>query len=892
MKYVDEGKNLKKDSKGKVAVIGMACRLPGANDINEYWDLLTHGICATKDMPLSRKKLDLGVEYKSDKDFCGFIDDIDKFDPHFFGITPREALRMDPQQRLLLEVVWEAIEDAGIKLKDLSGYDTGVFVGAGAMFGSAHYFMHQVKNKSVDIYSYTGAESSTLANKIAYVFDFRGPSFALDSACSSSLTIIDDAYMRICSGQCATAIVGSSNLLLSSSITNMFREARLLNSDGKVKAFDIDADGYSRGEGAGVVILKSLDKALEDGNDIWAVISGTAINHGGRNGRGFTYPNSEAQQCLLQSAYKNADVLSNEVHYIEAHGTGTPTGDEIELMGINGVISKGRSQGDTCKIGSVKTNIGHLEYAAGIAAFIKVCLMLKNKKLVPSLNYEYLNSNVNGTIKDLCVEVQTTLESWPHDKKLIAGVSSFGIGGSNAHIVLESIENYVDDIERFDNSEGLYSGTYLFPVSAKGVGALKDNANKYLQFILYGGDSDIYDLCFSASVHRNHFKDRVVFLCKDKQDLILKLGKYLNNQDDSCIFQTSDSDSTIKDLVFVFSDCRGNWLDEKKVILSNDLYFLDVLHEVDDVYQSIYGENLIVIKDEKDIQVLEKDALLMNVYYFIYQVTLYRMWLYKGILPTCLVGYRQGEIVVEYLAGKISLHSAIRLIECYTKIQLDISCRVFNVMASFDEVEELLVNYNEKAFITAINSPNMQELSVKSEYADDVIEDLVSRGLYYKEVIAKPKTKRELSCVNDVKILEVENAESNIKTYCTTVEESGEFVDIFLQNWKEREFLASNFSKRIYELVENECNGFVEIGSDAIMSLYISDICQSIPSRAEREVVISSEGRINSLDTSIMQGIAELYAAGYPIDWESVYTKGKYIKMPSYVWQNQSYWIY
>ena len=695
-----------KNPKGKVAVIGMACRIPGANNLKEYWDLLTHGKCATRELPESRFRLDFSVGDKIKKNICGYIDNIDEFDPHFFGITPREAMRMDPQQRLLLEVLWEAIEDAGINVKELAGYDTGVFIGAGAMFASAHYFMHQINNKTADIYSYTGAEGSTLANKISYIFDFRGPCFSIDSACSSSLTIVDEAYMRICSGKCKVAVVGSSNLLLSSSITSMFENARLLTSDGKVKAFDEKADGYVRGEGAGVVILKSLEKALEDRNEIWAVISGTAVNHGGRNGRGFTYPNSEAQQSLLKSAYKNANILPSEVHYIEAHGTATPIGDEIELTGINLAISEGRAEGDICKIGSVKTNIGHLEYAAGIAAFIKACLMLKNKELVPSLNYHIFNKN--AVQKKLCIRVQTVLERWPDDKNLIAGVSSFGIGGSNAHIVLESIENFISDLPRDNNQERTINELYVFPISSNDSVALRENAKKYLQFIQQNDDMNLYDICFSASVHRNHLKHRAAILCQNKQELVLKLNKFANNQSDSCVLSSSIINTQSRDLVFVFSDCRRKWLDEKTLLLFNKLQFLEVLNEVDAVYQSIYGKSMLLIRNEKDFEIIETDPLLTNIYYFIYQIALYRIWKEKGVNPTRLVGYRQGEIVAEYLAGRLTLDSAIRLIEYYTKAQSEISCKIFNIMATIDELNEILINYNEKVFITAVNSPNIK----------------------------------------------------------------------------------------------------------------------------------------------------------------------------------------
>nr|WP_295680119.1 type I polyketide synthase [uncultured Lachnoclostridium sp.] len=877
-----------KEQKGKVAVIGMGCRFPGANNLKEYWDLLINGKCATRELPESRAPLDFRVENKHKRPICGYIDGIDLFDPLFFGITPREAMRMDPQQRLLLEVLWEAIEDAGIDVKDYAGYDTGVFIGAGAMFASAHYFMHQINNKTADIYSYTGAEGSTLANKISYLFDFRGPCFAIDSACSSSLTIIDEAYIRICSGQCNVAVVGSSNLLLSSSITDMFQNTRVLTTDGKCKAFDEKADGYARGEGAGVVILKSLEKALEDRNDIWAVISGTAVNHGGRNGRGFTYPNSEAQESLLKSAYKHANILPSKVHYIEAHGTATPVGDEIELTGIRNAISEGRADGDLCKIGSVKTNIGHLEYAAGVAALIKTCLMLKNKKLVPSLNFH--NFKKNAGMENARIKVQTKFEPWPDDKKLIAGVSSFGIGGSNAHVVLESIEYYASNLSSEHKQEISRNKQYVFPMSSHNMDALRDNAKNYIRFIELNNDLDFYDICYSVSVHKNHLSHRLGILCQNKQELVSKLKKFVNEQDYSSVFYSNASDRKSKNLAFVFSDSKSKWLDEKTLLLFNEMPILEALKEVDTVYQSIYGKSLQVIMNEMDYELIETQPMLTNVYYFIYQIALYYIWREKGIIPTRLVGYRQGEIAAAYLAGILPLATAIRLIALHTQTESDASYRSFNVMASIDELNEIVCNYNKAVFISAVNSPNIQEVSVKNEYVEQFMKDLDDKEYYYKE-LKDNINETDSQSLDGVNMLEIHAEKANFKVYSTTVNSKGEFIDLSEQNWKEKGRRTINFSKRICELIEDDCYRFIEIGNDTLLSFYISDIFQSVPSRTEREVVISSNNKETSIEDSVTQGIAELYTVGYPIDWTKIYKDGNFIKMPSYAWQRQSYWI-
>ena len=362
----------------------------------------------------------------------GFLDQIDRFDPAFFGISPREAVHIDPQQRLLLETTWEAFEDAGQNTARLSLSVTGVFIG----ISTGEYWDLQLSSSNrsrIDAYTNLGGSMSIAANRISYIFDLHGPSMAVDTACSSSLVAAHLACGALRTGECDMAVVGGVNAILKPEVTIGFSKAQMLSPDGRCKAFDEQANGYVRGEGAGVVILKPLRRALQDNDRIYAIIKGSAVNQDGRSS-GITVPVAEAQQAMLTTAYRNAGIRPCQVHYVEAHGTGTPVGDPIEATALGAVLSEGREKGTVCYIGSVKTNIGHLESAAGIAGLIKAALAINYRQIPANLHFQRPNLKID--FEGLKLAVPTRLMPWPEAPEAVAGVNSFGFGGTNAHVVI------------------------------------------------------------------------------------------------------------------------------------------------------------------------------------------------------------------------------------------------------------------------------------------------------------------------------------------------------------------------------------------------------------------------------------------------------------------------
>ena len=429
----------------------------------------------------------------------GFLDQVDQFDPQFFGISPREAARMDPQQRLLLEVAWEALEDAGQVPERLSGSRTGVFIGI-STYDYGHFQLGQPDR--IDAYTGTGSALSIAANRLSYFYDFRGPSMAIDTACSSSLVAIHLACRSLREGECTLALVGGANVILSPALGLNFSQAGVMAADGRCKTFDARADGYVRGEGAGIVVLKPLGQALADGDPIYAVIRGSATNQDGRT-NGLMAPGRLSQEAVLAEAYRRADLLPGVVQYVEAHGSGTSLGDAIEAKALGTILAQGRAPGSRCLVGSVKTNIGHLEAAAGVAGLIKVALALRHRAIPPSLHFAEPNPLI--PFDRLPLRVAQTLTPWPENGgRAVAGVSSFGFGGANAHVVLTEGPQVRVTQPADDTAEDRVE---LLPLSARSPEALAALAGRY-ELALAAG-VPLADLCYTAGARRGHHDHRL-----------------------------------------------------------------------------------------------------------------------------------------------------------------------------------------------------------------------------------------------------------------------------------------------------------------------------------------------------------------------------------------------
>ncbi|HEV2147242.1 MAG TPA: polyketide synthase, partial [Longimicrobiaceae bacterium] len=508
-----------------IAVVGMGCRFPGGADSPAaFWRLLRDGVDAVRTVPADR--WDADAWYHPDPDAPGkayvraggFLDDVRGFDAGFFGIAPREAHSLDPQQRLLLEVAWEALEDAGIAPERLAGSQTGVFVGIMNHDYSRH-LMDVDRPERMDAYVGSGVDASFPAGRLSYVLGVHGPSMVVATACSSALVSAHLACQSLRSGEADLALAGGVSLMLSPDTNVVLSRMHAVSPDGRCKTFSAAADGYGRGEGCGVVVLKRLSDARRDGDRVLAVIRGSAVNHDGPSG-GVTVPNAAAQQAVLRRALASARVKPAEVGYVEAHGTGTPLGDPIELRALAAVMGEGRPADAPLAVGSVKTNVGHTEAAAGAAGLIKAVLALEHEEIPPHLHLGERNPHVEWDSLPLTIPTERT--PWPRNgRRRVAGVSSFGLSGTNAHVVLEEAP-----VPEDSGPADAPRPPFVLPLSAKSEEALAALVGRMEQHFSEHPEQDAADVCFTAATGRSHFAHRLALVGSDAEELRARLAEH------------------------------------------------------------------------------------------------------------------------------------------------------------------------------------------------------------------------------------------------------------------------------------------------------------------------------------------------------------------------------
>jgi acyl transferase domain-containing protein len=535
-----------------IAIIGMGLRFPGASDLESFWLMLRNGVDAIAEVPADRWDVDSyyhpdpDVPGKTSSRWGGFLKDIDKFDPDFFGISSKEAMVLDPQQRLLLEVAWEGLENAAVPPHELFGSPTGVFIGI-SNFDFLQEQLQKINPGRIDAYFATGGTHSTASGRISYVLGLRGPSISLDTACSSSLVAVHLACQSLRAGECEMALAGGVNLILRPELHINFSKTRVMAADGRCKAFDAGADGFVRSEGCGIVVLKRLSDALRDSDNILALIRGTAVNQDGRSS-GLTAPNGPSQSDVIQSALANAGMDPSQVQFIEAHGTGTELGDPIEVHALAKVFGKDRSFSNPLLIGSVKTNLGHLEAAAGVAGLIKLVLSMRHGEIPPHLHLNRPNPLVAWD--EIPIRVPTGGVPWPDNQaRRCGGVSSFGFSGTNGHVIVERSTADEDSSRRVE-----YGRSFgLLAISGRTESALDEQIDRFIDYFTAHPDAGLEDVCYTACAGRTHFGHRAALIAGSVSDAIDKLRAVRSREFSADVFVGRPADSTPSEPVFLSS---------------------------------------------------------------------------------------------------------------------------------------------------------------------------------------------------------------------------------------------------------------------------------------------------------------------------------------------------
>ena len=647
-----------------IAVIGMGCRLPqGVNHPDSFWEVLASGRDLVTDTPADRWDADEyyvphpGASGKVYSKAGAFLDDVAGFDPQFFGIAPREAKSLDPQQRLLLEVSWEALENAGQSPDALAGVSAGVFFGIGGT-DYQQLQMHQQDMELLDTYHASGVAHSVAAGRVSYALGLTGPSLAIDTACSSSLVAIHYACLSLRNSECRLALAGGVNLMLAPFSNIAFCQSSMISPAGRCATFDAAADGFVQGEGCGVIVLKRLSDALKDGDRVEAVIRGSAVNQDGASS-GLTAPNGPAQEDVILAALADSGVSPSDVSYVEAHGSGTPLGDPIEVQALGAALGRQRSADEPLLIGSVKTNAGHLATAAGVVGIIKVVLAMREKQIPPHLHFETPNPHIPWA--QLPIEVAASLTDWrPSGKTRIAGVSGFGFSGTNVHIVLEEAPATAD----LPADRAAVQGIPL-ALSAKTEAALRTLAASYADDLSRRSDSELPDFLYTANTGRAHFKHRLVADGDTTRSLAQTLAEYSAGDSSGAARAAVARSIDAPRVAFIFAGTGNEFVGMGRQLFETEPAFRSAVERCDESVRDRFGVSLVSALYAGSGSAGEGapigDERVAYPTLFAIEYALAALWRSWGVEPWAVTGHGIGEYVAACIAGALSLDDAIGL---------------------------------------------------------------------------------------------------------------------------------------------------------------------------------------------------------------------------------------
>ncbi|BCJ50490.1 hypothetical protein Asp14428_19650 [Actinoplanes sp. NBRC 14428] len=834
---------------GEVAVIGMSCRFPGADGPRELWRLLAAGRHAiTRGRPGGRAHPTLAPPWG------GFLDAVDEFDAEFFDMSAREAAATDPQQRLVLELGWEALEDAGIVPGSVRGGRLGVFVGAFA--DDYAHLVHRNGATAASQHTYPGIERGLIANRLSHFLDVRGPSVSVDSGQSSSLVAVHMACQSLLTGESDLVVAGGVQLNLLPESMDIADRWGPLSSDGRCYTFDARANGYVPGEGGGLVVLKRLDRALADGDTVHCVVLGSAVNHGGGGGA-LTQPDEAAQRDVLRRAHERAGIDATRLQYVELHGTGTPAGDPVEAAALGAVVRSGRARTHPLPVGSVKTNLGHLGAAAGIAGLIKVALSIRHRELPASLHFARANPRI--PLDDLQLRVQQSLTPWEApDRPLVAGVSSFGMGGTNCHVVLSEAPSAVPVPEWAPGS-----GVLPFVVSGRGSGALFAQVARLRSFVEQRPEVALEDVAFSLVSGRAVFDDRVVVVASGREQLLERLGF------------VEPGVARRGRLAVVFSGQGSQRLGMGRGLYGRFPVFAAAFDEVCGVLDpAVRG----VLDDARlDSTEFAQPAL------FAVEVALFRLLGSWGVVPDFVAGHSVGEVAAAHVAGVLSLGDAGRLVTARGRLMQGLpSGGVMVAVAAAESVVAPLVAGRPGVSIAAVNSPSSVVVSGVESAVAAVVGRLTELGVRSKRLAVSHAFHSSLM-------------EPMLDEFRSVVEGlTFRTADLGVGDvgWSDPEFWVRHvrgtvrFADMVAGLYARGATRFVELGPDAVLTGLVRECLDG-----SDVVAVPSMRRGHDEVETVLTALGTLFAAGVDVNWAELVPRGRRIDLPTYGFQRRPYWL-
>lgn len=881
-----------------IAIIGMSCRLPGSvNSVDAFWRLLRDGKDAIIEIPKSR--WDAGLYYSSDKDapgkivtrFGGFLDEVDRFDASFFNIAPREAVNTDPQQRILLELTWEALEHAGLNPESLAGTQTGVFAG---IFSNDYELLHVKCHdpQSLNAYFATGNSTSLAAGRISYVFGFQGPAIAVNTACSSSLVAVHLACQSLRNGECGLAIASGINLLLSPEMSIAFSRSGMLAPDGRCKTFDAGANGYVRSEGGGVVVLKRLSQAIADNNTILAVVRGTAINHDGAS-NGLTAPNGLAQEAVIRKALSDANVAPDVISYIEAHGTGTSLGDPVELQALEAVYAQGRNKDNPLILGSVKTNIGHTEAAAGIAGLIKVVLSMQHGYIPPHLHFKKLNPLIS--LEKMNGMIPTEGMEWARpggNGKYMAGVSSFGFSGTNAHVIVEE----APVVSRNKLTDGdKERPLHLLTLSAKDAPALQTLAERYDAYLEANKDADLADICYTANTGRSHFAHRLAFIGESPSKIREGLKTFLAGQQGNEVISGAVREEKGQKAAFLFTGQGAQYRYMGKHLFETQPVFRDLLCRCGEILNMYLKKPLLeVLYPGNDEATLLNETEYTQPAMFSLEYALAGLWKSWGITPGAVIGHSVGEYAAACVAGVFSLEDGLKLIAGRARLMqaLPRTGGMWAVFADEEKVVKAIAPYAKEVSIAAYNGPNLLVISGLRNTLKVVIDSLERNGiksvpLQVSHAFHSPLMEPMLS---DFEIVAGEVSYSPPQIPIISNLSGSQAGDEIATPgyWMSHIRAPVRFASGMATLFQQGYEIFLEIGPKPVLS----GMARKIEDNG-RFLWLPSLNEDKPDWLQLLQSLGRLYVNGVAVDWDGFdrHSPRCRVALPTYPFQRKRYWI-
>lgn len=875
----------------KIAIVGMSFRFPGTTT-EGYWSDLMSG----KDMVTSvdparwaletfrhPRKSHPGTSYTF---AAGTLGDISGFDAAFFGISPREAQQMDPQQRLLLELAWEAFENGGIPPSSVKGSRCGVYVG----ISSADYAYRFADDLgAIDSTVATGNTTSIAANRISYVFDLRGPSMAIDTACSSSMVAFHQACQSIQNGECTVALAGGVSLHLHPYGFIAFSKASMLSRQGQCRVFDASGDGYVRSEGGGIFLLKDHEQAVSDGNRILALVAATGINSDGRKS-GLTVPSSEAQAALLKDVYARAGIEPDEIDYIEAHGTGTAVGDPIETHALGEAIGKRRPLDRPLLIGSVKSNMGHLEAASGVAGLVKAVHCLQQRALPATIHFKTPNPNIQFDAWNLQpVAAPVALRK---AGRVVIGVNSFGFGGANAHAALESVPV---EVAVLDAKPPKHREVRAMPliISARSPEALKDLARDYAAIL--GGRGSHYEIAYAAAFNRDWHEHRALVFTTGDKSAAEALTRFSLGAAENSEVETGEAMPVGTKVAFIYSGNGAQWATMGRQLLESSPVFRDMVQRIDAIFEPLGGFSIIdefngLHGERYSHTDIAQPAL------FAYQAGLTEMLRRQGIRASAVAGHSVGEVAAAWAAGALSLEQAVSVI--YHRSRLQETTRGMGEMLAAainqEEYRQLLaaIPAAQQTSLAAINSPRGITISGEAAALAEIELQLTQSGKSFKRLDlpyafhSKSMDTIESGIYKALAALKPSNCPITYYSTVTGDQLAGSFLDAFY--WWQNIRNPVRFDEVIERISASGPHLFIEIGPHAVLRGYINECLKELKRSG---AVIATSLRGSESAARIRSVAAQALISGADPDWARIFpVKGKQVRLPTYPWQRTALW--